>query len=323
MSADLTEIDRLGRSGQFEQAEKLLQQGLQEHPNSALGQYYYAQVEAHLNHWSAAQTALGRAEQIDPTDSFAHDLSKLEALKSKLGYSQIQTAPVVTYQEQQPVSPYVAAPQKYESSGFGWSVFLIILAANLGFFFYHKKKKAKIKAELEHLKDEKEKLTRRLKADVDAFNSSEEKEQSANIKAQVAFANEKVAQKEYAQDYPRPLSSVPPPQYYASHPGPVVIHDNSGPGFGTGLMAGVLMDEVLNSRHSEKVIEKEVTRDTPVYRETESERDPSSSSKTSDTSSWDSGSSSSSSWDSGSSSSWDSGSSSSWDSGSSSSSSSW
>lgn len=76
------------------QAEHDLQVGLQAHPESAKGWYYYAQVELHQGKLVNAQHALAKADSIDPAHTFAGSIEKYNAFSQHLSSVSSNTAQV-------------------------------------------------------------------------------------------------------------------------------------------------------------------------------------------------------------------------------------
>lgn len=306
---------------QYAAAEQGLEVIIKNHPTSAKAFYSMAQAQAGLGHLDKAQFALDKARGLDPTLKFASS-ANVEALQAA-------------------ITPQVKKIEKVES-GFSWlAAFLTAIAMGIigwiAYLFYRKEKKVPQANETSPNDDDL--VNYRLDPLPNSLSPA-----AAPVGSAYTSTKRVTTSDDYASTY-TPAPRVRAPLYSA--PAPVVehhYHNTSSSSSSNDLMTGVMLGSMMNNHHdTTRVIEREVVREVPVYRETPSrsssltssrnDDDDSSSSWSSSSStrspSWDddsssrSSSSSSSSWgSSSSSSSWDSGSSSS-DSSSSSSSSSW
>ena len=297
---------------QYAAAEQGLEVIIKNHPNSAKAFYSMAQAQAGLGHQDKAQFALDKAKGLDPTLKFATQ-SNVEAL-------------------QQAITPQVKKIEKVES-GFHWlAAFLTALAlAIIGWiaYLFYKKEKPDDKPFTGHVPPEPmPEPPASPKAEKVVVKPAPMRTGTPDVDNDPYVAPVRSRARSYTPRY------VPP----TPAPAPVVEHhyhntNNSG----SDMMTGVLVGSMLSDRHEHtRVVEREVVREVPVYREREtytpparssswdddsssksssrsSSWDDDSSSRSSSSSSWSSSSSSSSSWDSGSSSSDSSSSSSSWD----------
>jgi len=191
-------------------AEHDLQAGLQEHPNSAKGWYYLAQVEGKLGHIGEAKTALQHADTIDPSHSYAANLQIYNELYSKVNYAQavnpVPAAPVEHHAlVQEPVyhqNVQSGHPGLYV--GFGLLALVVIAV----YFFKRKKKK----------------------------------EQSYTVTSPAPTASVSPAGLVAARPgYQRPIS-VPQPYYSAPSPAP-----SSSSHFVEGMVVGALADEAISA----------------------------------------------------------------------------
>src|SRR3954447_19299730 len=78
----LDQVYRAASSGNLAQAERMMDQVLREHPNSAKAHYVQAEILAKQGRMSAAQTALATAERLQPGLPFAKAESVQELQRS-------------------------------------------------------------------------------------------------------------------------------------------------------------------------------------------------------------------------------------------------
>lgn len=270
---------------------------IQNHPKSAKAYYTMSQAEAGVGDLVKAKKALDIATGIDPELKFASS-SNVENLKNAI----------------QPQTKKIEAIESHTGRN-AFILLLLVGGIGAGFYFLFKKRDTLGKENIRQdwpkppnvKEDEHKNLVR------PTFNSYDVSKATHYV---LPPRNRRLLSNGYQTPYVTPRNTT------------TIINNgsnNNGPGFLSGMVAGVVADELLSSKHheTEKVyVEREyVTKETPVSIE---EKQSSSSwdepREEKKSSSWDNDSSnSSSSWDSGSSSS-----SSSWDSSSdSSSSSSW
>src|SRR5947209_6057750 len=69
--ATLDQVYRAASSGNLAQAERMMDQVLRDHPNSAKAHYVQAEILARQGRMSPAQTELATAERLQPGLSFA------------------------------------------------------------------------------------------------------------------------------------------------------------------------------------------------------------------------------------------------------------
>jgi len=85
------EIYEAATTGHLDQAQKMIDQVLKDHPTSAEAHYIAAEVYAREGNFGVARTQLAQAEQIDPSDAFAKP-EAVRALKAELAGSPARAA---------------------------------------------------------------------------------------------------------------------------------------------------------------------------------------------------------------------------------------
>lgn len=147
MTVSMQQINSEIQHQEWNAAATDLKAGLQQHPQSAKGWYYLAQVEGKMNHLAEAKTALAHADSIDPTHGFAGNMSIYNGLYNRVNYSQaaqMQTPAPVNHVASVQHQSYPSNAQS--SNGAIWigasiTVFVIIL-----FLFFLKKKNTVVAA---------------------------------------------------------------------------------------------------------------------------------------------------------------------------------
>lgn len=311
----LAEIStEITRDGNWAQAEKDLQQGLQEHPESAKGWYYLAQVEQHLGKTGEARTALSKADAIDPSHGYAGSLSKYNDFVGKLTSQHVAKSVTTTTTTATVRQPTVQPAHESGSVApyfFGTLAVLVIVGIIVWVY-------KSIQRRQQEIDDKTERAYRDL---VD----SQPVTRTANSGTYGAGVSQPVPRYSSA-NVTRPTVPVSPVIVQPSVVPQTVIVGNTNNGYVDGMLTGVLLNEALSDHHRDHYYSDPyvghvdrgfdsgsttTTTTTTTFDDgdTDTFDSGSSSSSSSSSSSWDSGSSSSSSW-SDSSSSFDSGSSS-------------
>lgn len=305
-----------------------LLQVTQQHPNSAKGWYYLAQVDQHLGNIGEATMALNRADQIDPTHSYVGNVALYNQLRAQLATSN-QTVLVNTQTD------YSVTHPGEGSHPYAWGFVVLVLAAAVAYVISRMIKNGGIKKAALLAESEARNAKGKLDAKLDSFAAplpqvNVTKSARSEHAAAVRQASTTTASRAAAVRA-TPARKVPKPYVPAPHRDSTVVNNYGSNN--DGLLTGVVLGSLLSDHGHDRVVEATPTpsfdsgsRSTPSFDSSNKDDDSSSfdsGSRSSGfdfgSSSFDSGSSSSSSsWDSGSSSSFDSGSSSSFDSGSSS-----
>jgi len=85
------EIYEAATTGHLDQAQRMIEQVLKDHPGSAEAHYIAAEVYAREGNFGVARSQLAQAEQIDPSDAFAKP-EAVRALKAELAGSPARAA---------------------------------------------------------------------------------------------------------------------------------------------------------------------------------------------------------------------------------------
>jgi uncharacterized protein len=120
LAADPTvdQVYEAARSGHLDEAQRLMDQVLRDKPNSAKAHYVEAEISARAGNFGRARAELARAEQLDPSGSYAKP-EALAALQRELarGSSRGYSYPPGTY----------VRPAEHRSS-FPWGIVLLVVA---------------------------------------------------------------------------------------------------------------------------------------------------------------------------------------------------
>src|SRR5581483_10591877 len=115
LAADPTidQVYEATRSGHLDQAQQMMNQVLRDHPNSAKAHYVEAEVSARAANFPRAREELAKAQQLDPSGSFARPES-LAALQRELarGSSNVYGG----------ASPGIYRAQERHSFSWGWMI---------------------------------------------------------------------------------------------------------------------------------------------------------------------------------------------------------
>ncbi len=123
--ATIHEVYKAAEAGRFDDAQKMMDKVLQDHPDSAKAHFVEAELLSKEARYSDAQTELNTALRLDPSQSFAKP-GRVQDLQSIINGS--HQARVV--QRTAPAAPvYVSRPQPQSSGSGGWLVIAIIFIA--------------------------------------------------------------------------------------------------------------------------------------------------------------------------------------------------
>ncbi len=119
LAADATidQVYQAVESGHLDQAQQLMNQVLRDHPDSAKAHYVEAQVSARAANFPRAREELAKAQQLDPSNSFAKPQA-LAALQHELARSSAAPPAYRNYPVQRPA----------QRSSISWGVILLIVA---------------------------------------------------------------------------------------------------------------------------------------------------------------------------------------------------
>lgn len=227
--------------GNWVQAESDLHQGLQEHPESAKGWYYLAQVEQHLGKVGEARTALSKADSIDPSHAYAGSLDKYNEFVGKLSGQHVAktvttttTTASVRQPSVQPHSDVSVAP---------YVVGTLVIALVIGLVVWAIKSAQRRQQETDAKVD-------RAYRDLQEANRASAVESSQRVESNAP---------NYSRYNSRP--TVPPvvqptvvqpsvvqPVVVQSQPS-VIVTGNNGMGYTDALLTGVLLNEALSHDH--------------------------------------------------------------------------
>jgi hypothetical protein len=98
----LQQVYQAAQSGNYSQAQGMMDQVLRDHPNSAKAHFVEAELLAKQNRLASAQAELSRAERLDPTLAFAKPQA-LQELRDRISASRAALKPTV-------VAPVAMAP---------------------------------------------------------------------------------------------------------------------------------------------------------------------------------------------------------------------
>lgn len=161
------EIQAEMRAGRWDAADRQLIKVLAKHPDNALAHYWRAQTQLQLGHEDVAKAELLKAVELDPSENFSADKSRLAKLKARLGLDRkpdTAGAPADEGQaRQQEPSPSLEPaantrpavreqPAAPRSSGMGMGrILLILLLVGLpvGYFFFRKQNQASLATDRE------------------------------------------------------------------------------------------------------------------------------------------------------------------------------
>lgn len=137
----LAQVYAAAQSGQLDQAQRMIQQVLMAHPQSAKAYFVQSELEARQAHWAKARTALATAEKLAPGLPFAK-AQAVQALRTQLAGA---GAPVTVsggmpYSSATSPGGY-AAPAGPVSSPLAWVLPLLLAGGviGLGYVLFRKK----------------------------------------------------------------------------------------------------------------------------------------------------------------------------------------
>lgn len=123
--ATIHEVYQAAEAGRFDDAQKLMDKVLQDHPNSAKAHYVEAELLGKEGRYGDAQTELNTALRLDPAQSFAKP-GRVQELQNVINGSH---QPRVAPHSVTPAPVYVARQPVQQSGGGGWLVPLIVIIA--------------------------------------------------------------------------------------------------------------------------------------------------------------------------------------------------
>jgi uncharacterized protein len=117
LAADATvdQVYQAANSGHLDQAQQLMNQVLRDHPNSAKAHYVEAEISARAANFPRAREELAKAQQLDPSGSFAKPES-VARLQRELARGSVYSAPTQ-------YRPYVRQQERHFSF---WPILLLI-----------------------------------------------------------------------------------------------------------------------------------------------------------------------------------------------------
>jgi hypothetical protein len=252
---------------QYAAAEQGLEQIIQNHPQSAKAFYAMAQAQAGLGHLDKAQFALNKAKGLDPTLKFA-SADNVKALELA-------------------IAPQVAKIEAVEPSHFWRNMFLFLIACGgfAGFAYMWSLRKK------EHPGDDLAAFDMGTPHDIGAPKTTPQDSPNDNIYAPLrptlrpSYPPMKHSYAAPIQSYPNPVPASPP-----------IINNHYGSNSsGSDMLTGVLIGNMISNsgNHHDRIIEREVIVERPVYQSTPSYVPPASQIDKS----WDDTPAKSSSWD--------------------------
>jgi hypothetical protein len=111
------EVYEQARAGHLEEAQRLMDQVLRDHPDSAEAHYVEAELSARMANLPRARAELAKAQQLDPSGSFAKPQA-LAALQRELARGSVAAPAYRT-------APYVREEHR---SSFSWPIVLLVVA---------------------------------------------------------------------------------------------------------------------------------------------------------------------------------------------------
>lgn len=243
MSVSMQQINQEIARQDWNSAELHLKQGLQDHPESAKGWYFLAQVEGKLNHLGEAKNALEHADAIDPNHSYAGNLQTYNDLYNRVMVAQaVQTSPVqYTATVAQPAPVYPSGKVDTDHSGL-WGFVGVAILVVMAYVFYKQWKKGKRDVLLNSSS-----IDRTPPRTVTVPASTSEASQPVVTPTQVIPPADAIRNTP-ARIVPPPVVrevryASPPPPYYP--PAPPARSNTST--FVEGMVAGAVADEVIRS----------------------------------------------------------------------------
>ena len=131
--ASIHDVYVAAEAGRFDDAQKMMDKVLQDHPNSARAHFVEAELLGKQGRYDGAQTELNTALRLDPSQKFAKP-GKVQELQSVINGPQQRVvqhsaSPVMMTQ---PAPVIVRQPER--SGGSGWLVPMIIIFAVIALF---------------------------------------------------------------------------------------------------------------------------------------------------------------------------------------------
>lgn len=123
--ATIDQVYQAAQAGRFDDAQKMMDQVLHDHPNSAKAHFVEAELLSKEARYSDAQTELDTALRLDSSQKFAKP-GRVQELQNVInGSRQMRTVQHVA-----PAAPvYVSRPQPQSSGGGGWLIMIVIFIA--------------------------------------------------------------------------------------------------------------------------------------------------------------------------------------------------
>ena len=125
--ATIHEVYQAAEAGRFDDAQKMMDKVLQDHPNSAKAHFVEAELLSKEARYNDAQTELNTALRLDPAQAFAKP-GRVQELQSIINGA--RQPRVMQHSVTAPATPvYVSRPQPQSSGGGGWLVIAVIFIA--------------------------------------------------------------------------------------------------------------------------------------------------------------------------------------------------
>ncbi len=118
------QVYEAARAGHLDQAQQMMDQVLKDKPNSAKAHYVEAEVSARAGNFARARSELARAQQLDPSGSYAKPeaLASLQRELARGSSSGYRSLPPGTYAPSQYVRPVE------HRSSFPWGIVVLLIA---------------------------------------------------------------------------------------------------------------------------------------------------------------------------------------------------
>jgi len=118
LAADPTvhEVYQAASTGHLDEAQRLMDQVLRDHPNSAQAHFVEAEISARAGNFPRAREELAKAQQLDPSGAYEKQPGSIARLQRELARGSVRTAPAQ-------YSVYPRPEQRHVSF---WPIFLLI-----------------------------------------------------------------------------------------------------------------------------------------------------------------------------------------------------
>jgi hypothetical protein len=121
------QVYEAARAGHLDQAQQLMDEVLRDHPNSAKAHYIEAEISARAGNFSRGRSELARAQQLDPSGSFAKP-EALASLQRELARGSTSSRPPYVRQSDRSYPPGTYDRPADHRSSFPWGIALLLIA---------------------------------------------------------------------------------------------------------------------------------------------------------------------------------------------------